>query len=162
MFLPSQLDGRATYTTPAKAPGQIVPGFEREARIYTNACFLFVFSAVFHEAAAVGLYLLLLDQVVAQDGTGTMVANNDLALMTIGPTTAAGQVLTLPEEATMPEIEVAVPGRMGEACSKMRKMRGLPFDFGCIAAVSTTPGRLTMVQANTQGARFTARIQVCG
>lgn len=173
MFLPSQLDGRATYTTPAKQAGFIqaplVPGFEVVAKIYTSACFLFMFSVAFHELVnPAALYVLLLDQTTAQDGSGQLVANGDLALVTLGPTSAAGQVLILPEEATTPEIIVPVGGsdyRPIAGCRE-RRMRGLPFDSGCIAALSSTPGRLTIARgpndSNVNGARFTARIQVCG
>ena len=177
MFFPSELDGRATYTTPAnKSPisggvqAPLVFGFEVVAKIYTGACFLFLFSAAFHELVNVtGTYVLLLDQTTAQDNSGNLVANGDLALITLGPTTAAGQVLFLPEEATQPEGIVPTPRsdyHLPEHRRVERRMRGLPFDKGCIAALSSTPGRLTLARGanNTDinGARITARIQVCG
>jgi hypothetical protein len=158
LYVPSQLQGRFTYATKSGAPPQLVAGFESSAQIYNLGFFLYDFDAAFHETPAAGLYVLLLDQNRAQDGSGTLFATGDLALRTLGPTTATGQVLTLPEQSSMPEMEIVVSTNYGP---ERRRMRGFPFDNGCVAVISTTPGRLTIPQPG-QGARFTARGQVCG
>lgn len=162
MFLPSQLDGRATYTTQGKDPVIAIAGFEAVAKIYTLPCFIFVFSAAMHENVPNGSYILLLDQ-------NATPASQDLALITLGPTTAAGQVLPLPEEATTPEIERWVcasdydPKHVRDAGGRWRRMRGLPFDFQPWAVLSSTPGRFTPINpAAGIGARITARLQTCG
>lgn len=160
LYVPSQLQGRFTYVTPRAAPPQVVAGFEVAAQIYNLGFFLYDFDAVIHETQQAGIYLLLLDQKTAQDNSGALFANGDLAIRTLGPTTAQGQVLSLPEQSSMPEMLIRVRNSEGEW--EERRMRGFPFDNGCIAVLSTTPGRLTQLNAGAQGARFTARGQVCG
>ncbi len=160
LYVPSQLQGRFTYATPSTGVGQVVAGYERNAQIYNLGFFLYDFYAAFHETPAAGVYVLLLDQRTAQDNSGALFVNGDLALITLGPTTAQGQVLTLPEQSGMPSIDIMVQNSVGQW--ERRRMRGFPFDNGCIAVLSTTPGRVTQVPNQSQGARITARGQVCG
>lgn len=177
---PSTLDGRNTYTTSVRglnagaAPIQGTPdGFEFAARVMVKGGFLAFISIAMHETTQTGIYVLLLDQTVSSTvaaGQSTRpFANGDLALITLGPTSAAVDPTSgNPLAATIVFSESEAEARVKIGTSRgLREFRGFPFDTGCIAVLSSTPGRLTQLVGQVGdnpplgGARFTARTQGC-
>lgn len=184
---PSELCARSTYLTrsgrqfgaPNDGPvtnilGIGIPtaaGFELGARISPNAGWLPYLSVCFHLSTAVGLYVLLLDQTQSANQTNSpgpqqpiIVANGDPAIVTLpGPTLVAGSTIFFSESETEAHTFKRVP-REEECKTDMRDFAGFPFDQGCIAVLSTTPGLVTLPLGPNEGpvvggARFTARWQ---
>jgi hypothetical protein len=184
---PSELCARSTYLTrsgrqlqapndgPVLNGGLATPmaqaaGFEIVARISPNAGWLPYFGFAFHFDTAVGLYILLLDQVQSDDQSNapsaaqpTLVANGDPALVTIGPTVAAGSTGVWSESETEAHTFKRIP-RQDECLADLRDYAGFPFDRGCYATLSTTPGIVTFPVGPNEGpvlggVRYTARWQ---
>jgi hypothetical protein len=177
---PSNLFGRATYKTPQAGGNQTsplnlpqvaqtVPYFELIARVASNSGLLAYIEAAFHQLTPIGTYLLLLDQTSSSDQQGqgvALVADGDPALVTLGPTQALGSIIVFSHADCEAPLWLEVQGSDAPNSMVKREMRGFPFDAGCIAVLSSTPGVLTQLQPIQEfpapGARFTARWQSCG
>lgn len=190
---PSQVDDRSTYQT---ASGRTVAGgdqglqgkgrngglantapagFELVARISPNAGWLPYISIAFHLSTAIGLYVLLLDQVQSDDQANAVlgpdgqplfriVNNGDPGLVTLGPTGAVGSTIVFSESETEAQTRIRRLKNYDNCDEETRDVAGFPFDRGCIAVLSTTPGLLTQLPPIIDappvgGARFTARWQ---
>lgn len=179
MQIPSQVDGRATYTTKQIGAGnatgnlgkpalaQQVDWFEQWAFISGVAGMLPLLGVAFHPATPINTYVLLLDQKFSAQDPTSLIINGDPALLTLGPTMAIGATMLLSESEVTAVTRLRAMGAFASEEQGAHEYRGLPFDQGCVIVLSSTPGILTRLTGPNEGpplggARFTVQWQACG